>query len=149
MLRLGGTPPPLLDPTWTLAELEERSRGLYFCIAPLLNYYPQTRWLAGWRLSQIDWECPAHSLALLAEYVALGGNMRTWQSLSVTALRKYFLAQRPRLLKCRRIQSQYLALPGQKRPAFSVAMLPVSVSAAMGQPPMPPMAPSKRRQPAS
>ncbi len=73
MLRLGATPPPLLDPSWALTELEEKSRGLYFCIAPLLNYYPQTRWLARWRLSQIDWECPAHSLALLAEYVVLGG----------------------------------------------------------------------------
>jgi hypothetical protein len=73
LLRLGEQPAPLLDPAWTLAELEPRSRGLYFCIAPLLNYYPQTRWLARWRLSQIDWECPAHSLALVAEYVALGG----------------------------------------------------------------------------
>lgn len=73
MLRLGEQPAAILDPAWTLAELEPRSRGLYFCIAPLLNYYPQTRWLARWRLSQIDWECPAHSLALLAEYVALGG----------------------------------------------------------------------------
>ena len=73
LLRLGGTPTLLISPTWTLAELEKKSRGLYFCIAPLLNYYPQTRWLARWRLSQIDWECPAHSLALLAEYVALGG----------------------------------------------------------------------------
>jgi hypothetical protein len=73
LLRLGDTPPPLLDPIWTFDELEQRSRGLYFCIAPLLNYYPQTRWLARWRLSQIDWECPAHSLALVAEYVALGG----------------------------------------------------------------------------
>jgi hypothetical protein len=73
LLRLGEQPTPLLDPAWTLAELEQRSRGLYFCIAPLLNYYPQTRWLARWRLSQIDWECPAHSLALVAEYVALGG----------------------------------------------------------------------------
>jgi hypothetical protein len=73
LLRLGAAQPPLLDANWTLAELEARSRGLYFCIAPLLNYYPQTRWLARWRLSQIDWECPAHSLALLAEYVALGG----------------------------------------------------------------------------
>jgi hypothetical protein len=73
LLRLGDTPAPLLDPTWTLADIEPRSRGLYFCIAPLLNYYPQTRWLARWRLSQIDWECPAHSLALVAEYVALGG----------------------------------------------------------------------------
>jgi hypothetical protein len=73
LLRLGEQPAPLLDPAWTLAELEPRSRGLYFCIAPLLNYYPQTRWLARWRLSQIDWECPAHSLTLLAEYVALGG----------------------------------------------------------------------------
>jgi hypothetical protein len=73
LLRLGAEGPPLFGTGWTLAELEARSRGLYFCIAPLLNYYPQTRWLAGWRLSQIDWECPAHSLALLAEYVALGG----------------------------------------------------------------------------
>ncbi|MFD1875464.1 hypothetical protein [Hymenobacter bucti] len=73
LLRLGEQPAPLLDPAWTLADLEPRSRGLYFCIAPLLNYYPHTRWLARWRLSQIDWECPAHSLALLAEYVALGG----------------------------------------------------------------------------
>jgi len=73
LLRLGVEIPALLNPTWTLADLEANSRGLYFCIAPLLNYYPQTRWLARWRLSQIDWECPAHSLALLAEYVALGG----------------------------------------------------------------------------
>jgi len=73
LLRLGAAAPPLLGASCTLAELETRSRGLYFCIAPLLNYYPQTRWLAGWRLSQIDWECPAHSLTLLAEYVALGG----------------------------------------------------------------------------
>ena len=73
LLRLGAPAPTLLNPAWTFAELEAKSRGLYFCIAPLLNYYPQTRWLAGWQLSQIDWECPAHSLALLAEYVALGG----------------------------------------------------------------------------
>jgi hypothetical protein len=73
LLRLGAVAPPLLGAGCTLAELEARSRGLYFCIAPLLNYYPQTRWLAGWKLSQIDWECPAHSLTLLAEYVALGG----------------------------------------------------------------------------
>jgi hypothetical protein len=73
LLRLGAEAPPLLGAGPTLAELEARSRGLYFCIAPLLNYYPQTRWLAGWRLSQIEWECPAHSLTLLAEYVALGG----------------------------------------------------------------------------
>ena len=73
LLRLGATSPSLIAPNWTFAELERQSRGLYFCIAPLLNYYPQTRWLAGWRLSQIDWECPAHSLTLLAEYVALGG----------------------------------------------------------------------------
>ena len=72
-LRLGGSPPPLLGAGCTLAELEPRTRGLYFCIAPILNYYPHTRWLAGWSLSQIDWECPAHSLALVAEYVALGG----------------------------------------------------------------------------
>jgi hypothetical protein len=71
--RLGADAPPLLGTRPMLAELEARSRGLYFCIAPLLNYYPQTRWLAGWKLSQIDWECPAHSLTLLAEYVALGG----------------------------------------------------------------------------
>ena len=73
LLRLGEQPAPLLDPAWTLAEVEQRTRGLYFCIAPLFNYYPHTRWLARWRLSQIDWECPAHSLALVAEYVALGG----------------------------------------------------------------------------
>ncbi|RZK54316.1 MAG: hypothetical protein EOO59_11575 [Hymenobacter sp.] len=73
LLRLGEPPAPFLHPAWTLAELEPRSRGLYFCIAPLLNYYPQTRWLARWRLSQIDWECPAHSLTLVAEYIALGG----------------------------------------------------------------------------
>lgn len=73
LLRLGVKAPALLNPSWTLANLESQSRGLYFCIAPLLNYYPQTRWLARWRLSQIDWECPAHSLTLLAEYVALGG----------------------------------------------------------------------------
>jgi hypothetical protein len=73
LLRLGANAPPLLGADPTLAELEAQSRGLYFCIAPLLNYYPQTRWLAGWKLSQIDWECPAHSLTLLAEYVALGG----------------------------------------------------------------------------
>lgn len=74
LLRLGEASPPLLDPSWTFDELERRSRGLYFCIAPLLNYYPHTRWLARWRLSQIDWECPAHSLALVAEYLALGGH---------------------------------------------------------------------------
>ena len=73
LLRLGAAPPPLLDPAWTLADLERQSRGLYFCVAPLLNYYLPTRWLARWRLSQIDWECPAHSLALVAEYLALGG----------------------------------------------------------------------------
>ena len=48
LLRLGGAPAPLLDPAWTLADVEPRSRGLYFCIAPLLNYYPHTRWLARW-----------------------------------------------------------------------------------------------------
>jgi hypothetical protein len=73
LLRLGATAPPLLDARWTLAELEQRTRGLQFCIAPLLNYYPHTRWLAGWRLSHIAWECPAHSLVLVAEYLALGG----------------------------------------------------------------------------
>ena len=73
LLRLGNSVPPLINSEWTFDKLEKQSRGLYFCIAPLLNYYPQTRWLAQWRLSQIDWECPAHSLTLLAEYVALGG----------------------------------------------------------------------------
>ena len=73
LLRLGGAPPPLLDPTWPLAELEARSRGFYFFIAPLLNYHAPTRWLASWRLSQLDWECPAHALVLLAEYVSLAG----------------------------------------------------------------------------
>ena len=73
LLRLGGTPPPLLNPAWPMAELEARSRGFYFFIAPLLNYHRSTRWLAGWRLSQLDWECPAHALTLLAEYVALAG----------------------------------------------------------------------------
>lgn len=71
--RLGATTPALLDAGWSLTELEKRTHGLYFCIAPILNYYPHTRWLARWSLSQIDWECPAHSLALVAEYVALGG----------------------------------------------------------------------------
>ena len=71
--RLGAPAPHLLDPSWTLTELAQRSRGLHFCIAPLLNYYPPTRWLARWRLSHIAWECPAHSLALVAEYLALGG----------------------------------------------------------------------------
>lgn len=71
--RLGAAPAPLLGAGCTLAELEQRSRGLDFCIAPLLNYYPHTRWLAGWRLSHLAWECPAHSLALVAEYLALGG----------------------------------------------------------------------------
>jgi hypothetical protein len=73
LLRLGAAPPPLLDASWSLAELEKQTRGLYFCIAPILNYYPHTRWLAQWSLSQIDWECPAHSLVLMAEYLALGG----------------------------------------------------------------------------
>ncbi len=72
--RLDATAPPLLDASWSLAELETRTRDFYFCIAPILNYYPYTRWLAKWSLSQIDWECPAHSLALVAEYVALGGH---------------------------------------------------------------------------
>lgn len=71
--RLGAPAPPLLDPSWPLAEVERRSRGLQFCIAPLLNYYGPTRWLARWRLSHIAWECPAYSLALVAEYLVLGG----------------------------------------------------------------------------
>jgi hypothetical protein len=50
LLRLGAPAPPLLGPAATLAEVEARSRGLAFCIAPLLNYYPHTRWLAGFYL---------------------------------------------------------------------------------------------------
>lgn len=73
LLRLGGTPAPLLGAGCTLADVEQRSRGLDFCLAPLFNYYPPTRWLAGWRPSHLAWECPAHSLALVAEYLALGG----------------------------------------------------------------------------
>jgi hypothetical protein len=73
LLRLGGTPPPLLGASCTLAELAQRSQGLDFCAAPLFNYYSPTRWLAGWRPSHLAWECPAHSLALVAEYLALGG----------------------------------------------------------------------------
>jgi hypothetical protein len=73
LLRLGAPAPPLLGPAATLAGVEARSQGLAFCIAPLLNYYPHTRWLAGWRLSHIAWECPAYSLALVAEYLGLGG----------------------------------------------------------------------------
>ncbi|GAA4497548.1 hypothetical protein GCM10023172_12690 [Hymenobacter ginsengisoli] len=74
LLRLGAPAPALLGPTPTLAEVEPRTRGLAFCIAPLLNYYPHTRWLARWRLSHIAWECPAYSLALVAEYLVLGGS---------------------------------------------------------------------------
>ncbi|MGI4871082.1 MAG: hypothetical protein ACRYFX_07875 [Janthinobacterium lividum] len=74
LLRLGAKPPPVLPPGCTLAEVEAHSQGLYFFIAPLLNYHSQTRWLARWRLSHIDWECPAHSLTLVAEYLALGGS---------------------------------------------------------------------------
>jgi hypothetical protein len=73
LMRLGGAPAPLLGAGCTLAEVELRSGGLDFCIAPLFNYYPHTRWLAGWRASHLAWECPAHSLALVAEYLALGG----------------------------------------------------------------------------
>jgi hypothetical protein len=73
LLRLGAPAPPLLGPTSTLAEVAQHTQGLEFCIAPLLNYYPHTRWLAGWRLSHIAWECPAYSLALVAEYLVLGG----------------------------------------------------------------------------
>jgi hypothetical protein len=73
LLRLGGAPASLLGAGSTLAAVEQRSQGLDFCIAPLFNYYPHTRWLASWRPSHLAWECPAHSLALVAEYLALGG----------------------------------------------------------------------------
>lgn len=73
LLRLGASPAPLLGAGCTLAEVAQRSLGLDFCSAPLFNYYPPTRWLAGWRPSHLAWECPAHSLALVAEYLVLGG----------------------------------------------------------------------------
>ncbi|WP_233207776.1 hypothetical protein [Siphonobacter sp. BAB-5405] len=71
LLRLGETVPALIPADWSLKTLIQKSRNHYFSIAPLLNYYPQTRWLASWKLSHINWECPAHSLALVAEYLAL------------------------------------------------------------------------------
>lgn len=73
LLRLGDPPPALLDPAWTLADVVARTRKFRFFMAPFLNYYPQTKWLATWPLSHLRWECPAHSLALVAEYLALGG----------------------------------------------------------------------------
>ncbi|MGI4759349.1 MAG: hypothetical protein ACRYF0_01490 [Janthinobacterium lividum] len=72
LLRLGASPAPLFGANCTLEEIEQRSRGLDFCLVPLFNH-PHTRWLAGWRPSHLAWECPAHSLALVAEYLALGG----------------------------------------------------------------------------
>lgn len=71
LLRLGEDPGEVLPENWTLETLLEQSRNHYFSIAPILNYYPQTRWLTNWKLSHINWECPAHSLALVAEYLVL------------------------------------------------------------------------------
>ncbi len=71
LLRLGEDPGDVIPEKWTFETLVEQSRHHYFSIAPILNYYPQTRWLTNWKLSHINWECPAHSLALVAEYLAL------------------------------------------------------------------------------
>lgn len=71
LLRLGEKAERLIPEGTTVADIRKWSANHCFSIAPILNYYPQTRWLTGWKLSHIEWVCDAHSLVLVAEYLAL------------------------------------------------------------------------------
>jgi hypothetical protein len=71
LLRLGEKAEKLVPDHATVTDIRKWSAHHCFSIAPILNYYPQTRWLTGWKLSHINWVCDAHSLTLVAEYLAL------------------------------------------------------------------------------